>query len=142
MDKWLNFRDVFVSSQTLRQTATAIGVHRNTTLRWRHCFLQSIKDDRAPILQGITEADETYFHESPKGCSHLKRASHRGVAKPAKQILRPSSCVFFLARNRTGQTLDWITGPGQITKAQLGSVLQPVLATDVLLLNDGNPRYH
>ena len=37
--------------------------------------------------------------------------------------------------------MEWVTGRGQITKAQLGCVLQPVLATDVLLASDGNPAY-
>ena len=46
-----------------------------------------------------------------------------------------------VARDRTGQTLDWVTGRGQITKAQLGSVLQPILPSDVLLVSDGNPTY-
>ncbi len=33
-------------------------------------------------------------------------------------------------------------GPGgQMTKAQLGAVLQPVLAADVLLVSNGNPTY-
>jgi transposase-like protein len=63
-DNWLDFSRTLVESKTLRQGATALGVHRNTTLRWRHRFLRSIKDDRVPKLQGITEADETYFFES------------------------------------------------------------------------------
>jgi transposase-like protein len=60
-EKWLNFSEVLAESKTLRQAATAVGVHRNTTLRWRHRFLKSIKDDRVPTLRGMTEADETYF---------------------------------------------------------------------------------
>jgi transposase-like protein len=140
-DKWLNFSDALVASQTLRQAATAIGVHRNTTLRWRHRFLQSIKDDRAPKLQGVTEADETYFLESQKGCRQLKRPARRRGGKACKAGLSNEQVCVLVARDRTGQTLDWVTGRGQITKAQLGSVLQPVLASDVLLVSDGNPTY-
>jgi hypothetical protein len=49
-------------------------------------------------------------------------------------------CVL-VARDRIGQTLEWITGHGQITKVQLADGLQPVLATDVLLISVGNPTY-
>ena len=63
-----------VASQPLRQAAATLGVHRNTTLRWRHRFLTSLKADRAATLQGITEADETYFLESHKGRHKLERA--------------------------------------------------------------------
>ena len=49
-------------------------------------------------------------------------------------------CVL-VARDRTGQTLDWVTGAGQMSKAQLNSALQPVLAKDALRVSDGNPTY-
>lgn len=50
-------------------------------------------------------------------------------------------CVL-VARDRAGQTLDWVTGRGQMSKAQLSSALpQPVLAKDALLVSDGNPTY-
>ena len=140
-EKWLDFSEMLVASQTLRQAATALGVHRNTTLRWRHRFLKRIKDDRAPKLQGITEADETYFLESDKGARQLKRPPRRRGGKACKAGLSNEQVCVLVARDRTGQTLDWITGRGQMTKAQLGSVLQPVLATDVLLVSDGNPTY-
>lgn len=37
--KWLGFGGALVASQSLRQAAATLGVHRNTTLRWRHRFL-------------------------------------------------------------------------------------------------------
>jgi hypothetical protein len=73
-----------VESKTLRRATSVLGVHRNTTLRWRHCFLKNVKDDRAPKLQGITEADETYFLESSKGARQLKRPPRRRGGKSCK----------------------------------------------------------
>ena len=50
--------------------------------------------------------------------------------------------VFVLvARDRTGQSLDRVTGAGQMSKAQLSSALQPSLARDAPLVSDGNPTY-
>ena len=140
-DKWLDFSETLVQSQTLRKAAASLVVHRNTTLRWRHRFLNSIKADRAPMLQGITEADETYFLESQKGCRQLKRSPRRRGGKACKAGISNEQVCVLVARDRTGQTLDWVTGHGQMNKVQLGSVLQPVLATDVLLVSDGNPTY-
>lgn len=140
-EKWLDFSGALVESKTLRQAATALGVHRNTTLRWRHRFLGSVKGDRVPQLQGITEADETYFLESQKGCRKLQRSPRRRGGKACKAGLSNEQVCVLVARDRTGQTLEWVTGRGQITKAQLNRVLQPVLATDVLLVSDGNPTY-
>jgi transposase-like protein len=140
-EKWLHFSQTLVDSQTLRQGAATLGVHRNTTLRWRHRFLRGIKNDRVPKLQGITEADETYFLESHKGTRQLQRAPRRRGGKACKAGLSNEQVCVLVARDRTGQTLQWVTGYGQMTKAQLGAALQPVLAPDVLLVTDGNPTY-
>ena len=60
--------EALAASLTLRQAAAALQVHRNTALRWRHRFLRGLKAERAATLRGTTEADETYFLESRKGC--------------------------------------------------------------------------
>ena len=135
-DKWLGFSGALVASQPLRQAAATLGVHRNTTLRWRHRFLASLKADRAATLQGITEADETYFLQSHKGCRKLDRLPRRRGGKASKPGLSNEQVCVLVARDRTKQTLDWVTGHGQMSKAQLGSLLQPVLARDVLLVSE------
>ena len=140
-DKWLGFSGALVASQPLRPAAATLGVHRNTALRWRHRFLNALKADRAPTLKGITEADETYFLESRKGCRKLERPPRRRGGKASKPGLSGELVCVLVARDRTGQTLDWVTGAGQMSKAQMNSALQPVLAKDALLVSDGNPTY-
>lgn len=61
--------------------------------------------------------------------------------KARKAGLSSEQACVLVARDGTEQTLDWVTGRGQMTKAALASALQPVLAEDVLLVNDGNPTY-
>ena len=140
-DKWLGFSGALVASQALRPAAATLGVHRNTALRWRHRFLSSIQADRSPTLQGITESDETYVLESRKGCRKLDRPPRRRGGKASKPGLSGELVCILVARDRAGQTLDWVTGRGQMSKAQLSSALQPVLAKDALLVSDGNPTY-
>lgn len=140
-DKWLGFSAALVAAQPLRPAAAALQVHGNTTLRWRHRFLGSVKADRATSLQGITEADETYFLESRKGRRKLDRPARRRAGKAGKPGLTSEQVCVLVARDRTGQTLDWVTGRGQMTKDELASALRPVLAEDGLLVSDGNPTY-
>jgi len=140
-DKWIGFGGALVASQPLRPAAATLGVHRNTALRWRHRFLSGLKADRAPTLKGIAEADETYFLESRKGCRKLDRPPRRRGGKASKPGLSGELVCVLVARDRTGQTLDWVTGHAQMSKAQLSSALQPVLARDALLVSDGNPTY-
>lgn len=139
--KWLDFLQQMLSSQTVRQAARASGVHRNTSFRWRHRFLAWVKNDRPQRLQGITEADETYFLESEKGSRKLqRRARKRGGAASKRGLSREQVCVL-IARDRSGRTLDFVTGKGPVSKAQLRHCLPPVLANDVLLVSDANASY-
>ena len=140
-DKWLGFSAALVASQPLRPAAAALQVHRDTALRWRHRFLGSVKADRATSRQGITQADETYFMESRKGRRKLDRPARRRGGKAGKPGLSSEQVCVLVARDRTGQTLDWVTGRGQMTKTELPRALQPVLVEDALLGSNGNPTY-
>lgn len=138
---WPGFLQQVLASRTVRQAACATGVHRNTSFRWRHRFLTWAKQDRPEHLHGITEADETYFLESDKGARHLQRpARKRGSVASRRGISNEQVCVL-IARDRTGQTLDFVTGKGPVSKAQLRQCLPPVLDKDVLLVSDGNASY-
>jgi transposase-like protein len=77
--KWLPYLDCMLQSGTVRQAAALVGIHKNTSFRWRHRFLTRTKSDRSWPLGGITEADETYLLESQKGSRH-RTARHAGAA--------------------------------------------------------------
>lgn len=139
--KWLLFVQQILASLTVRQAARETGVHRNTSFRWRHRFLAWVKNDRPKRLHGITEADETYFLESEKGARHLTRpARKRGGAASKRGLSKEQVCVL-VARDRTGQTLDFVTGKGPVSKAQLRECLPTALDEDVLLVSDANASY-
>ncbi|WP_139142941.1 IS1595 family transposase, partial [Janthinobacterium sp. HH106] len=49
-------------------------------------------------------------------------------------------CIL-VARDRTGQTLDFVTGKGALTKAQVRHYLLPMIDKDILLLTDSHAAY-
>ena len=49
-------------------------------------------------------------------------------------------CIL-VARDRSGQTLDWVPGKGPVTRAQLDAHLLPRLERDVLLVSDAHAAY-
>ncbi|WEF35173.1 IS1595 family transposase [Pseudoduganella chitinolytica] len=140
-EKWLPFLQCMLHSMTVRGAAKSIGIHRNTSFRWRHRFLAMAKDARALPLDGIVEADETYLLESQKGSRHLTRparrrggsASHRGPGKDHDCIL--------VACNRNGKVCDFVPGRGPVTAQQLHDCLPPVLAPGILLATDSAVAY-
>lgn len=140
--KWLSYLQCVLDSLTVRKAAKAVGVNKNTSFRWRHCFLDWAKNDRPVRLHGIAEADEAYFLESEKGARNLDRpARKRGGAASQRGTSKEQVCVL-VARDRTGQTLDFVTGRGPVNKAQLHQCLPPVLDDDALLVSDSNAVYH
>jgi transposase-like protein len=139
--KWLDYLSQMLDAKSIRAAAKAIEVHRNTSFRWRHRFLDLTKHDRPARLAGIAEADELFLLESQKGARNLKRPPRRrgGVAS-TRGISHQHDCIL-VARDRTGQTVDAVTGRGAVTKAQLHRHLLPVLDPDVLLVSDGHAAY-
>ena len=59
--KWLDYLDKMLDANSVRAAAKAVGVHRNTSFRWRHRFLELAKHDRPQRLNGIAEADELFL---------------------------------------------------------------------------------
>jgi transposase-like protein len=139
--KWLPYQQCLLDSLTIRKAAAAVDISRNTSFRWRHRFLAWVKNDRPDRLHGIAEADEMYLLESEKGARHMKRAPRkRGGAASQRGTSKEQVCVL-VARDRTGQTLNFVTGRGPVSKAQLHQCLRPALDSDVLLVSDSNAVY-
>ncbi|MCD2515718.1 IS1595 family transposase [Massilia sp. G4R7] len=138
---WLPYIKCLLESRTVRDAALVTGVHRTTSFRWRHRFAPGAARHRPAALTGIVEADETYRLESQKGSRTLSRPPRkRGGAARRRGINREHDCLL-VARDRIGTTLDFHTGRGPVTAAQLRTCLQPVLPGDGLLISDGAAPY-
>lgn len=139
--KWLDYSAALLDSRPVRGAAKQVEVHRNTAFRWRHRFLDWVKHDRPRQLTGIVEADETFLLESQKGARHLDREPRkRGGKSPLPGISRHLDCIL-VARDRSGQTIDAVTGRGALKKNQLVQHLLPRLDPLALLVTDANAAY-
>ena len=139
--KWLDYLEALRASTPVRAAAESVKVHRNTAFRWRHRFLDQVKEDRPAALHGIVEADEMFILESRKGSRKLDRPPRkRGGAANRRGISRELDCIL-VARDRSRQTIDAVTGRGAVSKVQLERHLQPFLDRDVLLVTDANAAY-
>ncbi|TWI43553.1 transposase-like protein [Pseudoduganella flava] len=140
-DRWLPYLQCMLDTRTVRASATVVGIHRNTSFRWRHRFLNRVVHDRPIPLKGIVEADETYLLESQKGSRCLNRpARRRGGVAHSRGISKEHDCILVL-RDRGGQTRDWWTGRGRVTSKQLSWALPAALDQDVVLVTDGAKAY-
>jgi hypothetical protein len=67
---WDRFVQQMTAGLSVRKAAAAVGVHPNTSFRWRHRFLKVPAAMQATSLKGVVEADETLFRTSQKGTRH------------------------------------------------------------------------
>jgi transposase-like protein/IS1 family transposase len=139
--KWLGFSQCMLDSRTVRKAAAIVEVAKNTSLRWRHRFLTLVKTDRPACLNGIAEADEIFLLESQKGARDLQRPPRKRAGKASKRGISAEQVCILVARDRSGGTVDFVTGRGPVTVVQLKTHLTPVLAPDTLLVTDGNKAY-
>jgi transposase-like protein len=138
---WLTYLQCILDSRTVRAAATITGVHRTTSFRWRHRFVPGFMRARVARLGAIVEADETYLLESQKGSRQMTRPPRRrGGVAPYRGIGHAHDCVL-VACDRGGGALDFHTGRGPVTAAQLASSLRPVVAGDTWLISDGAAAY-
>ena len=65
---WEQYIDCMMNGLSIRKTAVACGIHRNTAFLWRHKILDALQNMADDVtLDGIIEADETFFAISYKG---------------------------------------------------------------------------
>ena len=132
--KWEQQAQVLREGLSVHRSAATLAVAPSTAFRWRHRFLQLAQGVKARLLQGVVEADETYFLRSSKGqCVQGRKARHRG-GSAAKRGLSDEQEPVLVARDRSGATADFILE--RADKAQTMAALAPVLAPDAVLCTD------
>ena len=66
-EKWLNYEQTMIQELSIRKSENSCGIAKNTSFNWRHRFLRITAIQQSNQMNGIVEADETYFLESFKG---------------------------------------------------------------------------
>ena len=136
-DKWLEYAQQMAEGKSVRKSAKACNVHRNTSFRWRHRFLALPNEHKATSLVGIAEADETYFLKSFKGKKQgMTRTPRKRGGKASKRGLSDEQIPVLICRDRTGSTADFVLEKAD--KANIGAALKPIMANDAVLCTDSS----
>jgi transposase-like protein len=138
-EKWLDYAQSIKEGETIKKAAQRCTIHSSTAFRWRHRFLKGFVTDKATVLSGIAEADETFFLESLKGQRNLPRPARKRGGKAAKPGLSAEQIPVLIVRDRNGEVFDAILE--KVNAKQLGAALKPVLSKDTLLCTDGSRAF-
>lgn len=84
-DKWFEYEQAMIQGLSIRKSADSCKIAKNTSFKWRHRFLQIPATDQPGKMNGVVEADETYFVESFKGQRRLSRSARKRGGKAVKK---------------------------------------------------------
>lgn len=140
-EKHIENAECMIKGMSIRDTAEKLGVAIQTAFRWRHRFLDAIRDEQPETLSGMVEADETFFLESFKGQrSGIPRKPKKRGGPAKKRGLSKEQIPVIVARDR--HTKATLTAKLPSRKAKdIGAVLVPKLSADSLLCTDGARAY-
>lgn len=135
-DKWIAHAAALSEGLSLNQVARRLGVAQSTAFRWRHRFLACPRAAQAHLLQGIAEADESYFLISCKGQRGLLRKARRRGGKALAGGKSWQCTTVLMARDRAGATANVILASNKAVSVQ--AALAPMLPSDTVLCTDGS----
>lgn len=147
VEKWREFTTYFLHGFTVRKTADLIGVSPNTAFLWRHKICDSLNEILKGVkLEGIVEADETYFRVSHKG-GDIKTRELLGSDTPLpekrrKRGLSKEQVCVPCAVNRGGQSVARIAEVGRGSYAAIEAVLSEHIVTGSTICADGAQVYN
>jgi transposase-like protein len=138
-DKWFKYEQTMIQGLSIRKSADSCKIAKNTSFKWRHRFLQIPATRQPSKMNGIVEADETYFLESFKGQRRLPRSARKRGGKAVKKGTSKEQVPVLVVRDRHGETANCILHG--TSARQIEPALIPLLNKDVILCTDGLPTY-
>jgi transposase-like protein len=145
---WEKYIDCMMNGLSIRKTAAICGIHQNTAFLWRHKILDALQNMADSVtLDGIVEADETFFDKSYKG-NHSKsktfsmprKAHKRGHSTHTRGLSKKKVCVP-CAVNRSGLSIAKITNTGRVSAKALHQIFDGRIQEDSTLVTDAMNSY-
>lgn len=142
LSTWDKFIECMIGHLSVRDAALECGIHRNTAFAWRHKVLGALQNmAESVVLDGIVEADETFFPVSYKG-NHKKgsfvmprKAHHRGMSAKHRGISHEKVCVP-CAVNRKGLSIAKASNLGRVATKNLHTVYDGRIKSGTTMVTD------
>ena len=146
IELWQEYIELFSQGLSLRKIVEKMDgkISYPTSFYWRHKILEVMKHfDNHDKLDGIVEADETYFNESQKGSRNIKgrKPRKRGFSSEYRQVgLSHNKVCVLTAIDRNKHSFNKPVGYGKVNKDQV-AILQHRIQDNSILITDGDKSY-
>ena len=145
IELWQEYIELFSQGLALRKIVAEMDnkISLPTAFYWRHKilkFLSKNNDDSNNKLDGIIEADETFFEESQKGARQVKGRDARKRGYSSYTYTKKTKICVLTAIDRNKSSFTKPVGFGGLEKDDV-VLLQRHLVKDSVLITDGNRTY-
>lgn len=140
---WKKFLECMVHGMSILKTAEVCEINKNTAFAWRHKVLDALSqmvEDTS--LEGIVEADETFFILSYKGqkAGLPRKPKKRGESASKRGLSREQVCVP-CAIDRKGKVISKVSNLGRIQTQGLHRVFDGKIKNKSILCTDKASAY-
>ena len=141
-EKWMQFAWCLVRGFSLNRCHEEVGISVRTAFFWRHKLMRTngkiMKSDQ---VDGVVEADETYFLESFKGQKNAdwkiigRQPFKRGGSATKRGVSSEQVCVI-CSLDRLGHILSDVVGKSRPTQASVDKFFAGRITPDSILCTD------
>lgn len=145
---WRKYINSMMQGMSIRKSAKECGINTDTAFKWRHKILDSLQSMHREVkLDGVVEADETFFPLSFKGNHkksnfNLPRESHKRCKCTYTRGISSEQVCVPCAINLNGLSKSVITNLGKPTVKDLRKVFSRSIVENSVLVTDRNSVYN
>ena len=143
IELWQEYIEYFSQGLSLRKIVEKMDkkISLPTAFYWRHKILEVMKNfDNHDKLDGIVEADETFFEESQKGNKHIENRKPRKRGYSCYSYTQKKKVCVLTAIDRNKHSFNKPVCYGHIGKEQ-ATILQHRIKENSILITDGEHSY-
>lgn len=145
IEVWKKYIHCLLEKHSLRKTAQICNISLPTAFAWRHKILDTLQTMMNEVeLNGIVEADETFFPLSFKGnhknFSLPRLAKKRGGSASRRGLSREQVCIPCIV-NHNGLSVARISNLGKPRLADLQKVINNNIAKESIFVTDSFRAY-
>lgn len=147
LDTWEKFLECVMNKFPLRRCADVCKINLKTAFIWRHKILDALQNmHNEVVINGVAEADETYFRVSYKG-NHKKstfqmprKSRKRGGESSKRGISSEQACVL-CSVNLDGLSIGMLSNLGRPFVMDLEAVFSQRIERGSILVTDSFRGY-
>lgn len=142
LEKWKDYLNCMIEGKSLRKIVEQLDIALQTAFDWRHKILAAFEQIGCAKLEGIAEADETFFLYSEKGNKHIKdRNPRKRGGKAKKRGISNEQVPVITSCDRKDNLIIGVAGFGRVSTTEVERVLGDFIDNNTTLCTDEHLSY-